>query len=260
MKNKNAVLALIAILAVSSFVFAQDQEEAVADNQEQQIIQATIPPSNIGDAANMAIIPNDPEAENIGTSKVADENLQTVLVDDFEIPHGWQAKMPFDYGISRVLYRDGAPQAIASENNKMVLGVKTVFFRRNYGWMSVDRPFPLIIRSVVKNLTFWAVGRSRNHILSVKVRDLDNNEMRIKAGNGEMRWQGWKKLIVPVPDPVIQFKSSLNRRGLDIFGFQIDFVAQDINVSEATFFYFDYFTATVNFAGTQVLDDMVDNW
>ena len=258
MKNKNAVLAFVAILAVSSFVFAQDQ--AQAQQEGQQVNQGTIPPDNAQDAANMAIIPNDPEASGVGTSKVADENLQTVLVDDFEIPHGWQSQIPFDYGISRVLFRDGAPQAIAGENNKMVLGVKTVFFRRNYGWMSIDRPFPIMIRSVVKNFTLWAVGRSRNHVLSIKVRDLDNNQMRIKAGNGEMRWQGWRKLIIPVPDPVVQYNPIYNRRGLDVFGFQIDFVAQDINVNEPSFFYFDYFTATVNFAGSQVLDDMVDNW
>lgn len=248
MKKHNIILALAALVSFAP-LFAQDQQGAIPAN-----------PDNPPAGANMAVVPNDPEAENVGVAKVADENLQTLLVDDFEIPHGWQSSIPLDYGMARVLYVDGSPKAIASEENKTVLGVKTVFFRRNYGWMSVDRPFPVTIRNIVKNFSLWAVGRNRSHVLSIKVRDLDANMMRLKSGNGEMRWQGWKKLIFPVLEPVVQFRPQYSRRGLDFFGFHIDLVAEDINVAEPSYFYFDYLTSTVNVSGNQSVDDMTDNW
>lgn len=259
MKNHNILLGF-ALLTAFAPLFAQEQQNQQQGQQQQQVQQGTIPPETPQEAANMAVIPNDPEAENVGPKKVAEENLQTLLVDDFEIPHGWQASIPLDYGISRVLFREGSPKDIATEDNKMVLGVKTVFFRRNYGWQSIDRPFPIIINSVVKNFSLWAIGRNRNHVLSLKVRDLDGNMMRIKSGTGEMRWLGWKKLFFPVLDPVVQNRPQYTRRGLDFFGIHIDFVAEDIAVAEPAYFYFDYLTATVNLAGTQVGDDMADNW
>lgn len=219
---------------------------------------AAIPPEAPGDTANLPVVPNDPDAESVGRTRTADENIQTVLLDDFEIPQGWHTQIPLDFGISRELYRDGGPKEIQNENNKFVLGIKTIFFRRNFGWMSIDRPYPLTLRNVVKNFSFWLVGRNRRHVISVKVRDVQGNRMRLPAG--EMKWQGWKKVMVPVTDPVVQFDPLINRKGLDVLGFHVDFKADDITTAEPYYLYFDYFTASMNFQPSQAQDDMVDNW
>lgn len=227
-------------------------------NNTQQDTSVISPDASPEDTANLPVIPTDPEAESVGATHAADEVLRTILIDDFEVPQGWIPSIPLDFGISKILYRDGAPKEIASDNNKYVLGVKTVFFRRNFGWMSIDRPYPVALRNVVKSFSLWVVGRNFNHKLFIKIRDIMGNRMRIPAG--AMRWQGWKKLIVPVTDPVIQFDYKINRRGLDLLGFHIAFEAEDIVPTEPYYIYFDYLTATMNFVQTQAEDDMIDSW
>ena len=246
MKNKKYIILLLALF-ITNNTLAQDAAQAP--------IAPDAPPADTG---NLPVIDTDPDAQNIGAPRVADETLTTVLIDDFEVSQGWIPNIPLDFGISKVLYREGSPQEIATDVNKMVLGLKTVFFRRNFGWMSVDRPFPLSIRNVVRNFSIWIAGRNRRNVFFVKVRDMSYNKMRLSGG--EMRFQGWKKVNVPVTDSVDQFNPLRNSNGLDFLGFYISFNAEDITTTEPYYIYLDQFTASMNMAATQADDDMSDDW
>lgn len=251
MKNKKYIVLLIALFLMNSSIFAQDG----AVPAQQNPISPGIAPDDTG---NLPIVPTDPDATGVGAPKVADQSLTTVLIDDFEVPQGWAASIPLDFGVSHILYKDGSPQEIANDNNKMVLGVKAVFFRRNYGWMSIDRSYPLKIKHIVNNFSIWASGRNKRHTLFIKVRDILNNRMRLSAG--EMRFQGWRKLVVPVSDAVIQFDPVPNNRGLDFLGLHIAFQAEDISTIVPYYVYFDQLTASMNMVSTQADDDVLDDW
>lgn len=231
-------------------VFAQD--EAVAD---QNPIAPDAPPEDTG---NLPIIESDPNTENAGAARVADEQISTLLLDSFEVPQGWIPSIPIDFGISKILYRDGSPQEIAGEMNKVVLGVKTVFFRRNYGWMGIDRPYPLSLKNYVRSFGIWISGRNKRHVFSVKIRDLANTRMRLSGG--EMRFHGWKKVHVPVSDTVVQYDIPRDLRGLDFLGFHIDFVAEDTSTQGAYYMYLDQFTADMNMLPAYAPDDISDDW
>ncbi|MGL4393855.1 MAG: flagellar filament outer layer protein FlaA [Brevinema sp.] len=249
--KKNYLLTLLFVcLASPALVFSQDEATPGAAPT------TTNPNSSEG----LRVVDNDPEVleRNKGAALTAEEVLQTILLDDFEIAQGWKPSIPLDFGISRSIYREGSPQELSSENNKMALGVKTFFFKRNFGWMSVDRNYPMDIKSIVRSFSVWVIGRNRSHQLFIKVRDINNDHMRIPAG--EMRWYGWKKLIVPVGDSVRQYSSKHNKKGLDFFGFHIAFEAEDIVVTDPYFLYFDYLTATVNLGQNPQADDMKDDW
>ena len=246
MKNKKYIILLLALF-ITNNVLAQEAAQAP--------IAPDAPPEDTG---NLPIVETDPDAASIGAPRVADETLTTILIDDFEVPQGWVPNIPLDFGISKILYREGSPQEIAADNNKTVLGLKTIFFRRNFGWMSVDRPYPLSIRNIVRNFSIWIAGRNRRNVFFVKVRDMSYNRMRLSGG--EMRFQGWKKVNVPVTDSVDQFNHLRNSNGLDFLGFHMSFNAEDISTSEPYYIYFDQFTASMNMAATQADDDMSDDW
>ena len=246
MKNKKYIILLLALF-ITNNVLAQEAAQAP--------IAPDAPPEDTG---NLPIVETDPDAASIGAPRVADETLTTILIDDFEVPQGWVPNIPLDFGISKILYREGSPQEIAADNNKTVLGLKTIFFRRNFGWMSVDRPYPLSIRNIVRNFSIWIAGRNRRNVFFVKVRDMSYNKMRLSGG--EMRFQGWKKVNVPVTDSVDQFNHLRNSNGLDFLGFHMSFNAEDISTSEPYYIYFDQFTASMNMAATQADDDMSDDW
>ncbi|MGL4676483.1 MAG: flagellar filament outer layer protein FlaA [Brevinema sp.] len=245
MKNKNYSALFLALFMTATILQAQDE----------QTINPTDPPT---DTANLPVIETDPDAANIGVARVADESLTTVLLDDFEVPQGWMPNIPLDFGISKILYRDGAPKEIATDNNKMVLGVKTVFFKRNFGWMSVDRPYPLSLKNVVRSFSVWVSGRNARHSFFIKVRDLENNRMRLPGG--EMRFQGWKKLVVPVSDVVVQYRPGSSTYGLEFLGFHVSFIAEDIVVTDPYYLYFDQLVANMNIVASQAADDISDNW
>ncbi|MGL4562909.1 MAG: flagellar filament outer layer protein FlaA [Brevinema sp.] len=263
MKKQNNLLVLLFVLLAVPLLYSQDQAvDPATDNQTQTTQPETVitPQDTTQTTANLPVIENDPEVtnQNIGAARTAEEILQTILLDDFEVPQGWKPSIPLDFGISRSIYREGGPQEIITENNKMTLGVKTFFFKRNFGWMSIDKNFPIDIKNIVRSFSVWVVGRNRTHKLYIKVRDLNNDHMRLPAG--EMKWRGWKKVIVPVSDSVIQNSAKHNNKGLDFFGFHVSFNAEDILVSEPYFLYFDYLTATVNMGQQSRVDDMIDDW
>lgn len=254
MKKRNTMLSLLLVLfLVAPQLHSQDE-------QAQQSEVVITPQESLNDIANLPVVPNDPQVleENIGSPRTAEAILQTILLDNFEVPQGWKPDIPLDFGIARSIYREGAPEEIASENNKMVLGVKTFFFRRNFGWMSIDKNYPIMLKNVVRSFSLWIAGRNRRHKFFIKVRDINHDYMRLPAG--EMRWRGWKKVIVPVGDAVIQQTPKHNTQGLDFLGFHIDFNAEDIVVTEPYFIYFDYLTASVNMGQNPHADDMVDDW
>ncbi len=243
MKNKNIAL-FIGMLMTTTVVFGQNNpiEPGQAPN----------------DTGNFARVDTDPDAGNFASPIVADEELTTVLIDSFEVPQGWQPSIPLDFGISKAMYKEGSPQELAGDNNRSVLGVKTIFFRRNYGWMSVDKPYPMSLKSVVRAFSIWISGRNTRHTFFIKVRDLVNNRMRLPGG--EMRFQGWKKVNVPVSGAVVQTRPGSNTYGLDFLGFHINFIADDIITTEPYHMYFDYLTASMNLAPSQAADDISDDW
>ena len=253
MKNKKHIILLLALF-ITSIVQAQEAVTVPVTGTQAPISPEALP-QNTG---NLPVIATDPEAESIGLPRVADEKLTTVLIDDFEVPQGWLSSIPLDFGLSKILYRDGAPQDIATDVNKTVLGVKTVFFRRNFGWMSIDKPYPLSLKNIVRSFSVWIAGRNRRHVFFVKVRDMSYNKMRLSGG--EMRFQGWKKVLVPVTESVDQFNPTRNNNGLDLLGFHIAFNAEDINILEPYYIYFDQFTASLNMSATQKSDDIRDDW
>ncbi|MGL4367249.1 MAG: flagellar filament outer layer protein FlaA [Brevinemataceae bacterium] len=237
------------VLLLCSFIPSFGQDQQTQNNQSAGTPAGT---------NALPIVPSDPNQEKIGFSATAGEEIKTFLLEDFELPQGWIASIPLDFGISKVLYKDGAPKEIASDTNKTMLGIKTIFFRRIFGWMSIDRPFPTILDKVVKNISVWVVGRNRRHTLFAKIRDITGNRMRVPAG--QMNWQGWKNVVIPMTPPIVQFDAKANKRGLEFYGFHINFEAEDIVVNDPYYLYLDYVTASMNDASTQYENDVLDNW
>lgn len=255
MKNKSIVLSIFLGVFLASQAFSQQEANNVATTAEKSVTPQS-PEQNV---SNLTLDQDDPDVLNQAVqASVSDAVIKTVLLDDFETPQGWQSEIPFDFGVTSLIYKPGSPEEIASEANNLVLGVKVLFFRRNFGWMDVNRPYPLAIRNVVRTFSLWVAGRNRRHELFLKVRDIHNNRMKISLG--EMVWQGWKKVIAPVKYPVVQFDSKISRKGLDFFGFHIEFNGEDIVVTEPYYIYFDYLTATMDFTETIDSDDMADDW
>lgn len=252
MKNRKFGILLLALIFMNVVLNAQDATQEV--NQD-----AVLPGAPPDDTGNFPIIESDENESLVGVRDVADENLETILLDNFEFAQGWIPNIPLDFGISSILYRDGGPQEIVSDNNKMVLGIKTIFFRRNYGWMSIDRPYPLIIRNVVEKFSVWIFGQNRRHKIFVRVKDLLGNKLNVSGE--EMNFKGWKKVDMVVKDPVIQYDPIIRGRGLSVLGFLVSFIAEDMLTTEPYYLYFDQFSAVISM-NTDIVapDDMVNDW
>jgi len=201
-------------------------------------------------------------AKDTADKKVADELVQTLLIDDFESAGEWSAFIPRDYGVCTAIRREGGPRELESikDRNKYVLGVKVEFMRRDWSWLSVVPAKPTRIKGITKSLSVWVVGRNYKHTLSMVLKDYLDRPKYLKAER--MIWVGWKLVTVNLPDTIEQENYKISEdRGITFMGFRIDFEPDDI-LGRPFYVYFDYLTADTDLFSekNQNPDDMMDNW
>ncbi len=199
-------------------------------------------------------------AQETADKTVANELVQTVLVEDFETAGEWSAFIPRDYGIAMAMRREGSPKDLASDKNKYVLGIKVDFMKRDWSWVSIVPAKPIKIKGITKTLSIWVVGRNYKHTLSVVLKDYLDREKYVKSER--LIWVGWKQVNINIPDTIEQENYKITEdRGLTFLGFRIDFDPDDM-LGRPFYTYFDYFTADTDLfsESKQNPDDMMDNW
>ncbi|OHD56264.1 MAG: hypothetical protein A2Y33_00405 [Spirochaetes bacterium GWF1_51_8] len=186
--------------------------------------------------------------------------LQRFLVEDFESAGEWSSFMPRDYGVTMAMLREGGPMKVTNDANKYVLGVKTEFMKRDWGWMTITPPKPIKIPGITKALNVWVVGRNYKHKMLIILRDFLG---RMKFVDVEkLIWTGWKMVTIQIPLTIEQDNYKITEeRGITFLGFRIDFDPEDI-LGTPFYIYFDYLTADTDVFTevNQNPDDMWDNW
>ncbi len=189
------------------------------------------------------------------------EDIQTVVIDDFEFANTWTTSMPRDYGIATLMRREGAAADVKASNpdaSQYVLGVKVEFFKTGASWFSVLPPRKIKIRGFVKDLNVWVAGRNYEHSMSFYVSDA--NGQQHKVGNSKLNFIGWKKISAYVSPNIPQDDLHSQDVGLDFLGIRVDLDPQSTNGKY--FVYFDDLTATVDLYMDSYSDesDPRDTW
>ncbi len=198
----------------------------------------------------------------VGTTNQEGEfNLTAkLLVEDFEMAGEWSSYMPRDYGVTMAMRREGAPESLASESNRYVLGVKVEFMRRDFSWVTMTPAKPTAIKGITKSLSVWVVGRNYQHMLSVILRDYLGRIKFLQAG--KLTWAGWKEVSIPIPPSIEQDNYKItDERGVTFEGFRVDFQPEDM-MGRPFYIYFDWLTSDTDIfvESFQNPDDMLDNW
>lgn len=224
----------------------------------------------------------------------ADEELVTVILDDFEKAGTWIPDMPRDQGVIFSMQREGSPEAIKAlvakisndnvnylktkEQQKMlpkenplvssyaagkyVLGARIEFMRRGYNWYTLRPPLPIKVPGICKSIAVWVVGRGFNHKLVLKLRDY-NGGLRYIEAMRPLTHRGWARILFPIPPNIAQedFKVTDPKHvGLTFEGFIVN--CDPMESIGKQFIYFDLLTAQVNlyFEFAKDKDDMPDFW
>jgi hypothetical protein len=254
---KKAIIALLALAAISATVFAQ----AAAP--------ATAPASDV--AA--------PDPNKIGI-ETAQQKLKEVSIDRFESAGFWDASISSDEGIVTSRLFEGRPAGSAADPvadpryvgqdpkliDKYVLGVKTEFYTRGYNQISINAKRPVPIEGITKTITVWVAGRNYNHILWIELRDFFGNNFELPMG--KLNFQGWKKLSVAIPPQNADGRTGIVQRnfhfashmGLKVVGFRIECDPEEAFGSY--YLYLDDMRAVTDLFAEDMrdTDDMPDTW
>ncbi len=127
------------------------------------------------------------------------QNLTTILVEDFENCDAWTSLMPPNQGFARAKKVLGAPKAVkdGSGDAAYCLGVKEWCYRRGFKWTEIKPPDPIVINGKIKGLSIWALGRNFRHHLEIWIMNYQNIEYPIDMGS--LNFKGWRKLEVRIP-------------------------------------------------------------
>ncbi|WP_028975349.1 flagellar filament outer layer protein FlaA [Spirochaeta cellobiosiphila] len=210
----------------------------------------------------------EPQADNIGVD-TAQQNLQEISVHKFEDAAFWYATMDLEAGrVSLRRFEGGAidKEPLASEQSvgiqeedKYVLGAKTVFVRRSKFSYELRPLRPIPVPGITKTISLWVVGRNINHVLYVEFEDHFGNKASLPLG--KLNFSGWKKLTVAVPPNIKQRDYHYNNQmGIKITGFRVDC---DIDDAYGTYYlYLDDLRVVTDLFAEQNRDedDMVDAW
>lgn len=143
-------------------------------------------------------------------SQPSSKSQETFLIDNFDAETEWSwtvnASRFVAEGYPKISYFNGIPNSLKvltkSDVEPKVLGVKVAYNRKGDNWMEVfpvkdgqNYEIPLI--GNVQQIDFWAWGANYLYYLEVLIRDADGRVHVLPAGN--MRFNGWKNMIVSIP-------------------------------------------------------------
>ena len=250
------VLVVGLVLILAGYSFAQQVQNNQAVQQQSQQTEE----GQSEYLKGFKILGEPTESEIKDTAK---QMIQPVLVEDFEVPGDWEAKMSRDYGVVSFMTRDGYPKALADikDKNNKVFGVKVQFFKRGPAEILVKPVRDIKIPGITKKIKFWVVGRNYTHTLRILVKDYLGREKEITVG--KLNFSGWKLMEVNIPDFIEQedYKVS-EERGLTLSGIKISCDMTDIVPGRTFYIYFDYIIAETDLFVEKFreVDDMVDAW
>ncbi len=264
---KKAIIALLALAALSATVFSQAAAPAAA-------APAAAPAAAAPAAAPVAASAPDvgtPDASKIGI-ETAQQKLKEVSVDQFESAGFWDASISSDEGIITSRLFSGKPASdtpLADDPtfaSNYVLGVKTEFYTRGYNQIFITAKRPIPVEGITKIITVWVAGRNYNHILWVELKDFFGNTYELPMG--KLNFQGWKKLSVAIPPQNPDGRTGIVQRnfhftthmGLKIVGFRIQC---DPEEAFGTYYiYLDDMRAVTDLFAEDMrdTDDMQDTW
>jgi len=263
--KKILVLTMSFVLLVGGYSFAQQTNQTTNQTTNQQSIQqqgGSAQPSE-GQSEYLKgfkILGEPTESEIKDTAK---QMIQPILVEDFEVPGDWEARMSRDYGVISFMTRDGYPKALADikDKNNKVFGVKVQFFKRGPAEILVRPVRDIKIPGITKKIKFWVVGRNYTHTLKILVKDYLGREKEITVG--KLNFSGWKLVEVNIPDFIEQedYKVS-EERGISLSGIAISCDMTDMVPGRTFYIYFDYIIAETDLFVEKFreVDDMVDAW
>lgn len=115
-------------------------------------------------------------------------------------------------GYPKTGYYEGIPNSLKAlrrgdEGESKVFGVKTAFNRKGDNWFEVyptvdGNPYEIPFVGTVTQMDFWVWGANYNYYLEIMVRDANGTVHILPAGN--LRFQGWRNLVVNVPGWMVQ--------------------------------------------------------
>lgn len=239
-------------------VYGQDQNQEIIDVQEEE---AEISDDNSQDASQQDEIVTGSPLSQESPSFGNDEKEIVSLIDNFEDAGLWQGDMPRDYGVIRVMRREGNSSQTEGD---YVLGAKVSFFKTGTAWFSLVPPRETFIEGKVTKLKIRVVGRGFNHELKAVVRDILGNTHMLSFG--KLIHRGWEPeegvdfLELQIPENVIQEHIRSSQKGI-----YFESLVVDCNMSETFgnyYVYFDDLNAEVN---VENLDDIraerkMDDW
>ena len=189
---KKTIIALLALAALSSTVFAQ-----AAATPAPATVPATTPAASAPSASPGATATDvaAPDANKIGI-ETAQQKLREVSVDQFEDAGFWDASISSDEGIITSRLFEGRPAGSAAEPladprysgqdpkiaNKYVLGVKTEFYSRGFNEIFITAKRPIPIEGITKTISVWVAGRNYDHVLWVELKDFFGNNFELPMG------------------------------------------------------------------------------
>ncbi len=273
---KKTIIALLALAALSSTVFAQ-----AAATPAPATVPATTPAASAPSASPGATATDvaAPDANKIGI-ETAQQKLREVSVDQFEDAGFWDASISSDEGIITSRLFEGRPAGSAAEPladprysgqdpkiaNKYVLGVKTEFYSRGFNEIFITAKRPIPIEGITKTISVWVAGRNYDHVLWVELKDFFGNNFELPMGT--LNFAGWKKLSVAIPPQNPDGRTGIVQRnfhyashmGIKIVGFKI---ACDPTEDFGTYYiYLDDLRAETDLFAEDMrdTDDMPDIW
>lgn len=143
-------------------------------------------------------------------SQPSSKSQEIFLIDNFDAETEWSwtvnASRFVAEGYPKISYFNGVPNSLKvltkSDVEPKVLGVKVAYNRKGDNWMEIfpvkdgqNYEIPLI--GNVQQIDFWAWGANYLYYLEVLIRDADGRVHVLPAGN--MRFNGWKNMIVSIP-------------------------------------------------------------
>lgn len=198
--------------------------------------------------------------------------LREISVTTLDDPTVWDVNVPFDKGFPTIRRfvgspLDKAPLRVEEQINEYnpaddyVLGVKVEFYGRDYTYINIDAKKPFYVPGIVKTLSIWVSGRSKQHRLSVHVRDMTGHLFTLPLGL--LNFEGWQKMEIAIPPNLIQENINGRLTGLYLEGFQID--TEFTDTVGSYYIYFDDVRAISDVIEEAIdystgVDDISDAW
>ncbi len=166
-------------------------------------------------------------------SQPSSKSQETFLIDNFDSETEWSwtvnASRFVAEGYPKISYFDGIPNSLKvltkSDVEPKVLGVKVAFNRKGDNWMEIfpvkdGKNYEIPLIGSVQQIDFWAWGANYLYYLEVLVRDADLRVHVLPAGN--MRFNGWKNMIVSIPGWINQHsRLRSGPKNLSFVGFRV---------------------------------------